>query len=88
MKYLKRYEELIEEFSYKSYQYVGDTIRVDVIENGASPVFSMKSPHLENKLNAVQRNELDNILKKAMDEVIKYKDSDKKVKDYLGWGSI
>lgn len=88
MEYLKRYEELMEEFSYKSYKYVGDTIKIDIVETGIIPMFTMKNPDLENKLSAVQRKELDNILKMAMEEVIKYKDDDKNIKDYLGWGNM
>jgi len=85
MKQLKRYEELMEEFSYKSYNYAGDTIKIEIKENGVMPIFIMKSPNLESKLNVAQKSELDNLLQMAMDEVMKYKESDKSIQDFLGW---
>lgn len=85
MKHLERYEELMEEFSYKCYQYVGDTIKIDVSEKGILPVFIMKNSELEGKLDTAQKNELNGILEKAMDEVVKYKEVGQSIKDYLGW---
>jgi len=85
MKQLKRYEELMEEFSYKSYNYAGDTIEIGIKENGVLPIFIMRSPELESKLNMTQKIELNNLLKLAMDEVVKYKKSDKSISDFLGW---
>jgi len=85
MKHLERYEKLIEEFSYKSYQYVGDTIKIDINESGGVPVFVMKRSDLEGKLDTMQKNELNSILEKAMKEVVKYKEVGQNVNDYLGW---
>ncbi|MGE5328485.1 MAG: hypothetical protein ACM3KR_03130 [Deltaproteobacteria bacterium] len=85
MKNLTVYEKLMEEFSYRCYQYSGDTIKIDVDESGDVPKFVMKSPGLESKLNTIQKSELDGILEKAMEEVIKYKKPDQKVRAYLGW---
>lgn len=85
MNNLKRYEELIEEFSAKSYMYTGDSIRLDVKEKGAAAIFVMNSPELEKKLNIVQKNELTSILGSAMEEVLKYRETDKSIKTFLGW---
>jgi len=85
MENFKRYEELMEEFSYKSYQYAGDTIKIGIIECSDTPRFVMKSPELESKLDEKKKSELNTILVKAMDEVMKYKETNKSVKSYLGW---
>ena len=85
MKHFERYERLMEEFSYKSYQYVGDTLKIDINESGEVPAFVMKRSELEGKLNTMQKSELNSILEKAMAEVVKYKEVGQNVKDYLGW---
>jgi hypothetical protein len=82
---LKRYEELMEEFSYKSYMYVGDTIRISIQDKEEMPLFIMGSPELESKLDKTKRSELTTILQKAMTEVIKYKEPGQSIKDFLGW---
>lgn len=85
MKHLRKYEDLIEDFSIKSYKYVGDVIKIDIDEKRLLPIFVMESPELEGKLNLSQKNELNGILEKAMEEVLKYKTADESVKKYLGW---
>jgi len=86
MEKFKTYEKLMEEFSYKAYSYTGDTITLDVShELNGLPMFIMKSPQLESKLNNNQKSELTSILDKAMAEVIMAKPEDRGVKEFLGW---
>lgn len=80
------YEQFIEEFSYKSYTYVGDVIRLAVEEeDGSKPSFVMQSPILERNLDTNQKEELGSILDKAMGEILRNKPEDKSVREFLGW---
>jgi len=85
MNELQKYEQLIEEFSYKCYGYVGDSIPIAIKEEGETPIFAMKDAALEGKLNQTQKEELNKILNSAMVEVLKAKPKSKRVKEYLGW---
>lgn len=86
MNKFQRYEELIDEFSYKSYTYAGDVIQLSVQdETGNMPAFVMKSPALENNLNQEQKEELNQIMSKAMIEIMKFKPEEQSVKKLLGW---